>query len=197
MARLGALLDLLEQAFGPAEPVPSADWWELVLAENIAYLVDNRRRWTALARLRDTVGLDPDRILAASDLALADAVTGMRPAQRIARLRRCAELALADAAWSAYPGIGRPGLDRLELFTATRAVLALDANAPRVLVRPGYGDPARSYSTTYRQNPESGRHRTAPDGARPATRTPTAAPAMPADPRLPQRERRTPAVPAG
>jgi hypothetical protein len=88
-----------------------------------------------LARLRDTVGLDPDRILAASDLALADAVTGMQPAQRIARLRRCAELALADAAWSAYPGIGRPGLDRLELFTATRAVLALDANALRVLPR--------------------------------------------------------------
>lgn len=134
MARLRALLDLLEQAFGPAEPVPSADWWELVLAENIAYLVDDRRRWTALARLRDTVGLDPDRILAASDLALADAVTA-----------------------------------------------------------------------------ESGRHRTAPDGAHPATRTPTAAPtrtdplptvpshlpAMPADPRLPQRERRTPAVLAG
>ena len=33
---LPALLDRLEEAGGPAGPVPSADGWELVLAENVS-----------------------------------------------------------------------------------------------------------------------------------------------------------------
>jgi hypothetical protein len=45
---LPVLLDRLEEADGAAEPVPSADGWELVLAENVAYLVDDERRWRAL-----------------------------------------------------------------------------------------------------------------------------------------------------
>ena len=36
---LPALLDRLEAAGGPTSPVPSADGWELVLAESVAYLV--------------------------------------------------------------------------------------------------------------------------------------------------------------
>jgi hypothetical protein len=32
------LLDRLEQADGPADPLPSADGWELVLAENVAWI---------------------------------------------------------------------------------------------------------------------------------------------------------------
>jgi hypothetical protein len=49
MSDLAALLDQLEAAAGPADPVPSADGWELVLAENIAYLAGDQRRWQALA----------------------------------------------------------------------------------------------------------------------------------------------------
>jgi endonuclease III len=49
------------------------------------------------------------------------------------------------------PGIGQPGADRIDLFTGTRAVLALEANAMRVLARLGYADPARSYAASYRQ----------------------------------------------
>jgi hypothetical protein len=109
MKDLPVLLDRLEQAGGPADPVPSADGWELVLAENIAYLVDDRRRWQALARLRTEVGLAPEQILAAPEDVLRDIVAGARPAERVQRLRRCAELAIAGAPWRAYPGIGRPG----------------------------------------------------------------------------------------
>ncbi len=87
MRDLPTLLDRLEEADGPADPVPSADGWELVLAENVAYLVDDQRR----------------------------------------------------------------GLDRIDLFTGSRAVLALDANGLRVLTRLGYAEPARSYATGYRQ----------------------------------------------
>jgi endonuclease III-like uncharacterized protein len=148
---LPGLLDQLEQAGGPADPVPSADGWELVLAENVVYLVDDERRWQALGRLRDTVGLAPEQILAAPDAALLTVVAGARPAERVQRLRQCAELAIAGAPWLAYPGIGPPGADRIELFTGSRAVLALDANGLRVLARLGYTSPARSYAAGYRQ----------------------------------------------
>ena len=53
-------------------------------------------------------------------------MAGARPAERVERLRRCAELAIVGAPWRQYPGIGQPGLDRIGLFTGSRAVLALD-----------------------------------------------------------------------
>ena len=46
---LAALLDLLGELGGPPEPRIAADGWELVLAENVAYLVDDERRREALA----------------------------------------------------------------------------------------------------------------------------------------------------
>ena len=73
------LLDRLEQAGGPADQVPSADGWELVLAENVAYLVDDQQRWRALAKLRAEVGLAPEQILAAPEKTLAGIVTGHTP----------------------------------------------------------------------------------------------------------------------
>jgi endonuclease III len=156
---LATVLDRLEADAGPADPLPATDGWLLVLAENIGYLVDDSTRWAAMTTLRTTVGTEPERILAASDDDLLRVVVGMRPAERVARLRRCAELRLADPGpssrtgtkWSAYPGIGQPGVQRIELFTGTKPVLALDANALRVLVRLGYGDPAGSYSVVYRK----------------------------------------------
>jgi hypothetical protein len=76
---LPRLLDQLEAADGAADPVPSADGWELVQAENVAYLVDDQRRWQALAELRRRVGLAPEQILAAPGSVLAGIVVG-RPA---------------------------------------------------------------------------------------------------------------------
>jgi endonuclease III len=151
MRDLPVLLDLLEQAGGPAGPIPSADGWELVLAENVAYLVDDQRRWQAMARLRAEVGLAPEQILAAPEDVLRGIVVGTHAAERVQRLRRCAELAIAGAPWRAYPGIGEPGADRIDLFTGARAVLALDANGLRVLARLGFGDPVRSYAASYRK----------------------------------------------
>ncbi len=148
---LDALLDLLEAAAGPAEPPPSADGWELVLAENVAYLVDDDRRRDAMLRLRRLVGIEPEQILAAPDDLLLQVVAGMQPAARVTRLRRCAELAIAAATWTRFPGIGKPGVERIALFTGTSAVLALDSNALRVLVRLGYADPDAPYAATYRQ----------------------------------------------
>ena len=122
-----------------------------MLAENIGYLVDDERRWQAIAELDRLVGLAPESILSAPDAVLRGIVTGPSPDQRVARLRRCAELAIAGAPWTAYPGIGRPGAERIELFTGAKAVLALDANCLRVLTRLGYDSPDRSYAASYRQ----------------------------------------------
>ena len=97
MRELPALLDRLEEAGGPPGPVPSADGWELVLAENVAYLVDDQRRWQALADLRRVTGLEPEQILAAPEAVLREVVAAGRPAERVERLRRCAELAIAGA----------------------------------------------------------------------------------------------------
>ena len=151
MTELTVLLDQLEQASGTADPIPSSDGWELVLADNIGYLVTDQQRWQAVERLASDVGLAPDQILAAPDEVLGNIVVGSQRASRVARLRQCAELAIADAQWREFPGIGAPGADRIDLFTGARAVLALDANALRVLARLGYCDPARSYSVAYRQ----------------------------------------------
>jgi adenine-specific DNA glycosylase len=97
------------------------------------------------------VGLDPEAILSAPPEQLTAIVAGMRPSDRVERLRRCAELRLAGAAWKAYPGIGRPGVERIELFSGYRAVLALDSNAARALYRLGYGETRRSYDAMYRE----------------------------------------------
>jgi endonuclease III len=45
---------------------------------------------------------------------------------------------IADASWSALPGIDAPFVHRIELSSGTRAVLTLDANGLRVLGRLGY-----------------------------------------------------------
>jgi A/G-specific adenine glycosylase len=149
MSDLPALLDRLEQAGGQPDAVPSTDGWELVLAENVGYLVNDQQRWRALGQLRTVVGLEPEQILAAPDNVLQGIVAGPGPAERARRLRRCAELAIADAPWRAYPGIGLPGADRIDLFTGSRAVLALEANGMRVLARLGYADPRSSYARSY------------------------------------------------
>jgi adenine-specific DNA glycosylase len=148
---LERVLARLEAAAGPADPLPARDGWELVLAENVAYLVDDATRGRSLARLRRDVGLDPEAILSARPEQLSGVVAGMRPQDRVTRLRRCAELRLAGAPWRSYPGIGRPGVERIELFSGERAVLALDSNAARVLYRLGYGERRRSYDAMYRE----------------------------------------------
>ena len=120
MRDLPTLLDRLEEAGGPTDPVPSADGWELVLAESVApartntpgaglaesvaYLVDDQRRWHALDELRRVVGLQPEQILAAPSAVLLRVVAGVRPAERVERLRRCAELAIAGDC----PSAGHP-----------------------------------------------------------------------------------------
>jgi A/G-specific adenine glycosylase len=151
VTRLERLLDQLEVGAGPPDAPPATDSWELALRENVAYLVDDATRDSCMTALRRDIGLEPEAILSATPRQLMAVVAGMRPYDRVERLRRCAELRMAGAPWSSYPGIGRPGVERIELFSGERPVLALDSNRVRALYRLGFGDRRRSYDATYRE----------------------------------------------
>ena len=67
----------------------------MILWESCAYLVDDAKRTAVFRSLREKIGLTPKAILNVPDEALLDAIQGcgMRPPDRAARLRRCAEIA--------------------------------------------------------------------------------------------------------
>jgi endonuclease-3 len=49
-----------------------------------------------------------------------------------------------------FPGIGEPGAEKILLFTKNYAVLALDSNGLRVLLRIGFGEEKKNYSASYK-----------------------------------------------
>ena len=167
--RLASSLDELQRSSGPPPPFPHVDPLHQILHENVAYLVDDRRREEAFAGLRERVGLEPAAILAAPVATLREiaGLGGMLPDQRVGKLLRIAELALrhfphglrevltrpgaeARKALMRFPGIGEPGAEKILLFSGAQPVLALDSNGLRVLLRLGYGEAHKSYSASYR-----------------------------------------------
>lgn len=48
-----------------------------------------------------------------------------------------------------FPSIGGPGAEKILLFTKTHTVLALESNGLRVLLRLGFGQEHKNYSTSY------------------------------------------------
>jgi endonuclease III len=157
----------LETMYGSPK-APPADPWTNILAENVVYLGDDDRRSQALAILKKKVGLNPEAIAAASNDALMEATRfGIMPESRVEKLRKCAQIALEELdgdvkqvvdrpeakalrALQKFPGIGRPGAEKLLLFARKRAGLPLESNGLRVLVRIGFGADAKDYATTYR-----------------------------------------------
>jgi endonuclease-3 len=160
-------VETLRLHHGRQEPPPTADPFELVLWENVAYLAPVHRRREAFELLRATVGTSPAAILAASRRSL-EAVTarGILKATFAAKLRECARIArdelggdlavvgrmpIGDAkrALRRFPGIGEPGAEKILLFSGRTPLLAPDSNALRVLGRLGIVREATSYAKTY------------------------------------------------
>src|SRR5258707_12663877 len=90
------IVNQLEAFYGKPEPPKVTDPLEMILLENIAYLVNDEQRDEAFAALRDRVGLSPVNILSASDEALSEVAElgGMQPDARVNKLRTIAQIAL-------------------------------------------------------------------------------------------------------
>lgn len=165
---LPVLLDELEAAYGPPpRPVPKGAL-EWILWENCAYLVPDERRAKAFRALKRRTKARGAGILALprEDLGELARLGGMMPDKRVEKLLTIAELVRdefggdlepalelplpkARRALQRFPGIGRPGADKILLFTGAHVVPALESNGLRVLTRLGWVEEARNYSTTY------------------------------------------------
>ena len=168
------IIDKLEGFYGRPEPPRVTDPLGMILLENVAYLLSDDRRELAFNALRERVGLTPPEILMAHEETLLEVahLGGMHPAARVEKLRRIAQIALqefdgdfdkvlkrppaqAKKALKKFAGIGDPGAEKILLFSRTHPILALDSNGLRVLLRLGYGEEHKSYSSTYRSAQEA------------------------------------------
>jgi len=170
MTRISLLqvVERLQAHFGKQKLPKFNGPWEMILWENVAYLADDDRRQQAFQTLKKRIGTKPSQILSASDEALLEVTRhGIMPEQFVEKLRKCAKLVLeefdgdlrpvlklplpkARKALKKFPGIGEPGAEKILLLTRTSPVLALESNGLRVLLRLGFGEDKKSYSTTYR-----------------------------------------------
>ncbi len=164
---LREVVNVLRKHYGPPAPLPTADPFELILWENVAYLASPARRRKAFEELRRTVGTSPAVLLTARQ-SLLERVTarGILKGTFAAKLRKCASIAvnefggdlgavirgpldMAKRALQTFPGIGEPGAERILLFAGQRTLLAPDSNGLRVLVRLGLVRDGKSYARTY------------------------------------------------
>ena len=154
----------------PAAP-PSRDPYHLLLLEQVAYLADDATRLSAFRLLTQRVGLDVDDILGAGTSTLRAVARhggAIAVAARAERLRMIADrvdrvwkgdlrpvlkrpLAEARRELARYPSIGEAGAERILLLCGSHAVLGLDSNALRVLLRLGYGRDLARWDRTYRE----------------------------------------------
>ncbi len=157
----------LAELHGDVAPPPGRDPFEAIVWEIAAYLVDDERRNAVHAALRARIGVTPEAIAKAKKPAIAAAIAagGMRPEDRVEKLKKAAALALelgplgdvsrrplkeAVKLLRRFPSIGEPGAEKLALFFGDHPLLALDSNGLRVLLRLGYGEEATSYATSYK-----------------------------------------------
>src|SRR5262249_27287153 len=167
---LPVVMSRLQAEYGKPKP-PMRDPWSLILWENVAYLANDDRRQQAFDTVRKQIGIEPARILAASDDALLEVTSFGIMAQKFAsKLRSCAEIVLreydgdlsgvlklppsqARKSLQKFPGIGGPGADKILLFAHAYPSLPLDSNGCRVLCRLGFGKEHKDYSKMYRLGP--------------------------------------------
>ena len=170
---LKTVIQSLKKHYGtPAKPL--TDPFEIIIWENIAYLVDDERRAAAFNALGREVGFLPVDIMAASKAQLTEFTQpgGIHAELRAQRLKESAQIVLVEFggdlnevlklplkkamnALKKFPSIGEPGAEKILLFTRSYPVLALDSNGLRVLLRLGFGEEKKSYSASYKSVKEA------------------------------------------
>ena len=163
------IIKALEVHYGRPHPPSLSDPLHLILFESIGYLVDDNTREVAFAALRNQVGLEPGDIIAApiQSLVAVTRLGGIQPEIRARRLKEIALIVLnefegdlrkaldlpapqAIRALKKFPSIADPGAEKILLFTRTYPLLGLESNGLRVLLRLGFGQEYKNYSTSYR-----------------------------------------------
>ena len=172
---LNKIVSRLLEHYGKRKAPMTTDPFELVLLENVAYLVSDERRAEAFTALREHCGTKPYEILAAANEKILKATKfgGMHPEQRVHRLKEIALIAMnefegdvqealkllplsqAKQALRKFPSIGEPSAEKILLFARVHAVLGLESNGLRVLLRLGFGEEKKNYSATYRSVQEA------------------------------------------
>lgn len=169
MAEFLDTVKTLQEFYGKPKPPSITDPLEMILWENVAYLVDHEKRGAAFAALKKTVGTKATEILRASDAHLLKITKmgGMAAEARAQRLRQIAEIAhwifkddlksmlkkpLPEArrALKKFPSVGDPGAEKILMLTHSYPVLSLESNGLRVLQRLGFAEEKKSYSASYR-----------------------------------------------
>lgn len=173
-ATLGRLLATLRRCYGPPPPPVTRDPFQMILWEQVGYLVADAQRKIAFDALRTEVGLAPGAIAGAPEATLqriARLGGAMAADERGTRMRRTAELVLrrwdgdlrdalrlplpqARKALMEFVGVGEPGADKILVFNGKARLLPLDSNGLRVLGRVGLIAEEKDYRRTYRNAQE-------------------------------------------
>ena len=174
LTKLGRILNRLEKHSGRPEPLQTTDPLEIILFDTVVYLAPDQKRAAAFAALKERVGLQPKKILAAPQATLAEigGMGGIVPTISARKIREVAAIALekfngrlkdalelppklARKALKEFPGMGDPGAEKILLFTGTEPVFAMDSNILRVICRLGFSVETRNYSASYRAAQQS------------------------------------------
>ncbi len=165
---LADILKRLEAQYGSPGTLPVSGPLEMILWENVAYLVNDLRRKAAFESLKERIGLSPQNIHSASKKSIRKALEGggiILP-ERVKKLASIGKIVMdefggdlnqvldfpTDKAMKAlqlFPGVGRPGAEKILMFSRRLPVLALESNGLRALIRLGYGQQKNSYNATY------------------------------------------------
>jgi endonuclease-3 len=172
---LHKIVSRLVKHYGKRKAPITTDPFELVLLENVAYLVSEERREDAFTALREHCGTKPHEILAASNenILKVTRLGGMHPEQRVHRLKEIALIAMNDFAGDLrqsltvvsltkaiqalrkFPSIGEPSAEKILLFAGVYPVLGLESNGLRVLLRLGFGEEKKNYTASYKSVQEA------------------------------------------
>ena len=158
--RVKPVVAALEHLYGPLK-MAVTEPFAMILLEGASYLVDDARRLEVLYGLRETIGLDPAKIVRQSPdkIARLIAAGGMKPEMRAQKVLDAARIAidvdlenapLTKKTLMRFPSVGEPYADKILLFNDMTTSFAPDSNALRVVTRLGFVEEKKSYSAWYR-----------------------------------------------
>jgi endonuclease III len=167
--RITDILDSLESNYGALDPAAPTDPYEFLIWWHCGYPASEERCSKGWASLTREIGIAPKQLSNASTAKLVRALKagGMVPDLRATRLKEIAarvqeeyggdlrsalsrlSAPQARKALKAFPGIGKPGADRILLFSRLSPVAAVPSACPYVLVRVLQGPEGQKYVAIY------------------------------------------------